>query len=117
MQLFWEFKVYGILLHHSNTKHVHTLHVYTGPLLVADSSYAIENTSNVNISWSLPFTLPGVPIIGYNVTVIVNDSTTQYFTQSNSIVVHKNQCDEMIVIVAGYNTLNGSNSSLHGKAN
>ena len=37
---------------------------------VSDLSVILLNSTTVNISWSPPFTLEGVPILGYNVSVI-----------------------------------------------
>ena len=44
--------------------------IFTGPLeAVIDFTVVSINSTTVLISWSPPFTLEGVPILGYNVTI------------------------------------------------
>ena len=56
--------------------------VYTGLLeSVSDLTVTRVNSSTVLISWSPPFTLEGVPILGYNVTV-TNTTSVENETMS-----------------------------------
>ena len=44
--------------------------IFTGPLeAVIDVTVVFVNSTTALISWSPPFTLEGVPILGYNVTI------------------------------------------------
>ena len=61
---------------------VYSLHGYTGLLEpVSNLTVVPINSTTVLISWSPPFTLEGVPILGYNVT-ITNTTSRENETMS-----------------------------------
>ena len=77
------------------------------------------DSSTYNISWSPPFTLPGTAIIGYNITVINNGTTTNYFTSDSYYVLQLSNitdspCDAVRVTITGYNGLDGEPFTLQG---
>ena len=43
---------------------------------VSDLTVVSINSTTVLISWSPPFTLEGVPILGYNVTITITNTTS-----------------------------------------
>ena len=78
-------------------------------------SFTVDS-STVNISWSPPFTLPGTAIIGYNISVTSNGTTTNYFTSDSYYVLQLSSslsCNDTSIAVSGYNGLDGETSSLN----
>ena len=85
------YQVIQVILHYCLCKVENTLlathnciecFVYTGLLeSVSDLTVTRVNSSTVLISWSPPFTLEGVPILGYNVTV-TNTTSVENETMS-----------------------------------
>ena len=106
--------------------HVHDnqqslLSLIPGPLSsVDDLSYSFINSSTINISWSPPFTLLGTHITGYNISVTTsNNTTTDYFKSSSYYVllltdITDSPCDQITIIVSGYNGLKGEDESISG---
>lgn len=90
---------------------------YIGPLTSIDNfSYSFPHSDIANISWIPPYTLPGIDIIGYNITFTTTNNTTMttvsdIFTSSNYYSLYKAQCEKIIFAVTGYNGLNGANGS------
>ena len=69
----------------------------------------IVNTTSLTVTWSAPYTLDGVPILGYNIT-ITNTSNGNilytYFTQDTQYVISNNDvetCTELTLTISGYN--------------
>ena len=58
-------------------------HLQTGPLdPVSDLTVVSINSTTVLISWSPPFTLEGVPILGYTVTITSTTTSGESETMS-----------------------------------
>ena len=73
----------------------------------------------LKLSWSPPFTLPGTTIIGYNISVTSNGTTTDFFTPNSYYVlwlhnITDSPCNEMNITVSGYNELRGDSSTISG---
>ena len=87
---------------------MHILHV--GLLAVIGNIHnMIINSTSLNVTWSAPYTLDGVDILGYNIT-ITNTSNGNilhtYFTQDTQYVISNNDgdpCTELTLTVSGYN--------------
>ena len=97
------------------------LSLVSGPLSSVDGlSYSFIESSTINISWSPPFTLPGTHITGYNISVTTsNGTTTDYYTSNSYEVllltdITDSPCDQITIIVSGYNGMNGENESISG---
>ena len=81
-----------------------TITIAIGPLAaVGDVSHDIINSSSldIHVSWSAPYTLDGVDILGYNITI-----TKTYFTPETHIITVNNEtdpCIEQMVTISGYN--------------
>ena len=77
--------------------------------MVGDLSYNFINLTSLNVTWSAPYTLDGVDILGYNIT-ITNTSNGNiyhtYFTQNTQYVISNNDgdpCTELTVTISSYN--------------
>ena len=65
--------------------------------------------TSLNVTWSAPYTLDGVDILGYNIT-ITNTSNGNilhtHFTQDTQYVISNNDgdpCTELTLTISGYN--------------
>ena len=84
--------------------------VFVGTLAAVNILYYMMiNSTSINITWSAPYTLDGVDILGYNIT-ITNTSTGNilhtYFTQDTQYVISNKDgdpCTELTLTISGYN--------------
>ena len=74
-----------------------------------DIGYNFINSTTVNITWSAPYTLDGVDILGYNIT-ITNTSNGNilhtYFTQDTQYIISNidgDPCTALTLTISGYN--------------
>ena len=92
----------------------------SGPLFsVGDLSYKFSDSTVLKLLWSSPFTLPGTTIIGYNISVTSNGTTTDFFTPNSYYVlwlhnITDSPCNEMNITVSGYNGLRGDSNTISG---
>ena len=83
-------------------------YIITGPLSsVGVISRIFIDSSNLNISWNQPFTLPGTHITGYNISVTsIMFNISQFITDTYYVLTAPNNtdpCDEISITVSGYN--------------
>ena len=77
----------------------------------------VVNSTSLSVSWSAPYTLDGVPILGYNITITntSNGNTlSTYFTQDTQYVISINDgdpCTELTLTISGYNGAGDGDSS------
>ena len=83
--------------------------MYLGQLDVVNVLHLFITSTSLNVSWSAPYTLDGVDILGYNIT-ITNTSNGNilhtYFTQDTQYVISNNDgdpCTELTLTISGYN--------------
>ena len=79
-----------------------------GPLhAVSDINYNFINFTSLNITWSAPFTLEGVDILGYNITITntTDNMSYAYFVQGTHYNIESNgdTCTELTLTFSGYN--------------
>ena len=87
--------------------------MHVGPLKsVGNLSVTFINSTTVLISWSPPFTLEGVSILGYNVTIInINTTSGKFhndtiFVEGDSTILYyriEYQTSSLIIIVVPIN--------------
>ena len=69
-----------------------------------------------NVTWSAPYTLDGVDILGYNITT---SNGNVYFTQDTQYAIHKSDedpCTEATLTISAYNRAgNGDTTSIDFK--
>ena len=82
-------------------------YILAGPLSSVDISHTFIDSSNLNISWNPPFTLPGTHITGYNISVTsIMFNISQFITDTYYVLTAPNNtdpCDEINITVSGYN--------------
>ena len=82
---------------------------FLGPLGAIDVKLYAINLTSLNVTWSAPYTLDGVDILGYNITITntSNDNILHtYFTQDTQYVISNNNgdpCTELTLTISGYN--------------
>ena len=82
---------------------------YIGKLDPIKPDYEFINSTSINITWSAPYTLDGVDILGYNITVTntSNDNILcTYFTQCTQYTISNHDgdpCTELTLTISGYN--------------
>ena len=76
---------------------------------VDDINYCFVNSTSINITWSAPYTLDGVDILGYNITIANTsngDVLYTYFTQDQQYIISnidEDPCTELTLAISGYN--------------
>ena len=82
--------------------------IITGQLgAVGSLKYNFINSTSLNITWSAPYTLDGVDILGYNITITDADTVLYTrFTQDTQFVISNTDgdpCIELMLTVSAYN--------------
>ena len=73
---------------------------------VTDITLSSINTTAVLISWSPPFTLEGVPILGYNVTItntVTGENVQNFSTDVPSVQYSPPQNDDYLITIVAIN--------------
>ena len=73
---------------------------------VTDITLSSINSTTVLISWSPPFTLEGVPILGYNVTItntVTGENIQNFSTDVPSVQYSPAQNDDYLITIVAIN--------------
>ena len=80
---------------------------YLGPLDAVNVLHFVVTSASLNITWSAPYTLDGVDILGYNITITNtsnNNIINSYFIQDTQYVITDGDpCTELTLTISGYN--------------
>ena len=85
--------------------------IFIGPLAAVNIyiDAIVHSSTSLNVTWSAPYTLDGVDILGYNITITntSNDNILHtHFTQDTQYVISNNDgdpCTELTLTISGYN--------------
>ena len=87
--------VQGAILLYTSVWHPCCNFVFIGPLeSVSDLTVVSINSTTVLISWSPPFTLEGVPILGYNVTITNTTSEEELEIENTTMLNYTFSIDD-----------------------
>ena len=73
---------------------------------MSNFSHAFINSTSLNITWSAPYTLEGVDILGYNISIINTSNDNSYFTQDTQYIIsdiYGDPCTKVALAISGYN--------------
>ena len=89
---------------------------YTGLLeSVSNLTVTLINSTTVLISWSPPFTLEGVPILGYNVTITNTTSgeNETMLVEDTTLLYHPDPGNNFTVTVVPINEVGAGQPATH----
>ena len=87
---------------------------FTGLLeSVGDLAVSHINSTTVLISWSPPFTLEGVPILGYNVTITTSEENDTVQVAGDTTMLYYSIQDDFTVTVIAINAVGPGDKASH----
>ena len=108
--------IQGILYNMVEIMFMLGLYMYIGLLnAVVSLNYNFVNSTSLNITWSAPYTLDGVDILGYNITITDADTVLcTHFTKETQYVIYTDDvdpCTKQTLTVSGYNQAGDGDAS------
>ena len=75
----------------------------------------VVSSESVNVSWSPPFTLDGIPILHYTVSVISQGILTEEINTTETHITLERPCASTTYQISGWNEVGEGNATLSGK--
>ena len=94
----------------------HHIYDYTGPPEAPlDVVVDVVSSESVNVYWSPPFTLHGVPILHYTVNVVSQGTLTEQINTNETHITLERPCTSTTYHISGWNEVGEGSAAVYGE--